>query len=268
MRMYRAIGVAALAALATGIAGCHRGPSGSTTAPVVPPEVRLSRAMDLFHHGDFRRALGLFQRMTFDLDPGRPELAQIRYYMAECSFQMGDFVQAASDFRKVSDEFSTTEYAPLALLRAGDANLRLWKRPELDPSYGETALAIYQELAGRFPDSDAAARARAHVKRLENEFAEKTYKTGMFYLRRKAFDSAIIYFKDVIANYPNSARAPDALLRLVDSYRAIRYTQELQETCDHLRRYYPTAKDLNRSCPAAVTDSAATRATPTTPTSP
>ena len=102
------------------------------------------------------------------------------------------------------------------------------------------------------------------MKRLENQFAEKTYKTGIFYLRRKAFDSAIIYFKDVIANYPNSARAPDALLRLVDCYRAIRYTQELDETCEHLRRFYPNAKGIDRSCPA-VADSSAKPSTPSTP---
>ena len=65
-------------------------------------------------------------------------------------------------------------------MRAADSNLRLWRRPELDPSYGETALALYQELAGRYPDSDAAGRARPHVRRLENQFAEKAYKTGVF----------------------------------------------------------------------------------------
>src|ERR671935_453974 len=151
MRLHQTIGVLMLVAL-TGVTACHH---RSHIAPVVPPNEQLARAMDLFHHGDFRRAQSMLQRLTFDLEPGDPNLPQIRYYMAECSFQMGDLVQAASDFRKVSDEFSTTEYAPLALLRAGDANLRLWHRPELDPSYGETALAIYQELAGRLPPSAA-----------------------------------------------------------------------------------------------------------------
>jgi outer membrane protein assembly factor BamD len=230
----------------------------------VQPDVDLARAMTLFRRGDFRRAQTVFQRVSFQLPPGSPELAEVHYYLAETWFQVGDFVQAASDFRKVSDEFSTSEYAPLALLRAGDANLRLWRRPELDPSYGETALAIYQELAGRFPDSDAAARARPHIRRLENQFAEKVYKTGIFYLRRKAWDSAIIYFKDVIATYPTTQRAPDALLRLVDSYRAIGYKQERQETCEHLRRFYPQATGLDRSCPPAA-DSSATPATPSTP---
>src|SRR6266480_1687454 len=264
MTMQRMIGTLALAVALTSLAACHPRGRVPRAAPVVAPEVDLARALNLFHRGEFRRAQITFQRVGFQLPPGSAELAEANYYGAECSFQMGDYVQAASDFRKVSDEFSTTEYAPLALLRAGDANLRLWHRPELDPSYGETALAIYQELAGRFPDSDAAGRARLHVGRLQNQFAEKTYKTGIFYLRRKAFDSAIIYFKDVVANYPTAQRAPAALLRLVDSYRAIGYKQELQETCEHVRRFYPNATGLARTCPAAA-DSSATPATPSTP---
>src|SRR5438876_4044549 len=264
MAMQQTMGILAPVMALAGAAACRPGGRTPQAPRAVAPDVDRRRAMDLFHRGDFRRAQTILQRVTFELTPGTPELAEVRYYLAECSFQLGDYVQAASDFRKVADEFSTTEFAPPALLRAGDANLRLWRRPELDPSYGETALAIYQELAGRFPDSDAAARGRVHVRRLENQFAEKTYKTGIFYLRRKAFDSAIIYFKDVIANYPTADRAPDALLRLVDSYRAIGYKQELQETCEHLRRFYPKAAGLDRTCPATA-DSSATQATPSTP---
>src|SRR5467141_3418404 len=264
MRMGRTIATLVLCLALGGSAACHHGRRSAAAAPAAQPALDLERALGLFRRGDFRHAQVLLQRTTFEFAPGAPEMAQVRYYLAECYFQLGDYVQAAADFRKVADEFSTSEYAPLALLRAGDANLRLWHRPELDPTYGETALAIYQELAGRYPDTEAAARARPHAKRLENQFAEKTYKTGMFYLRRKAFDSAIIYFKDVIANYPTTTRAPDALLRLVDSYRAIGYKQELQETCEHLRRFYPKATGLDRTCPATA-DSTAIPSTPSTP---
>lgn len=236
--------------LATLAAGCHH---AARVPTVTSPETEMSRAMELIRRGDFHRAQVVLTRLTFEYAPGQPEAAAARYYLAECYFQIGDRVQAAHDFRKVADEFPASEYAPLALLRAGDANLRLWRRAELDPTYGETALSTYQELAGRYPDTDAAARARPHVRRLQNQFAEKTYKNGMFYFRRKAYDSAIIYFKDVIANYPDATLAPDALLRLVDSYRAIGYKDELQETCDHLRRYYPQAPGLAKSCPADTT---------------
>ncbi len=255
MTMRRTLSGLGLLAVLVGAGGCHRGPP--PVRPAVEPVRELQRALTLFRHGDFRRAMVLLQRLTFEFGPGQPELVTARYYLAECYFQTDDRLQAAHEFRKVADEFPGSEYAPLALLRAGDANLRMWRRPELDPTPGETALSIYQELAERYPDTDAAARARLHVRRLQNLFAEKTYKNGLFYFRRKAYDSAILYFKDVIASYPDASRAPDALLRLVDSYRAIRYTEELHETCAHLRRYYPRATGLEKSCPADTTGATA-----------
>lgn len=236
-------------------AGCR---PGSAPRTIPQPEGELERALGEFRRGNFRGAQQRLQRLTFEFGRNQPELAKTRFYLAECYFQTGDRLSAATEFRKVADEFPTSEYAPLALLRAGDANLRLWRRAELDPTYGEVALATYQELASRFPDSDAAARARPHVLRLQNQFADKAYKNGLFYFKRKAWDSAIIYFKDVVANFPSARRAPDALLRLVDTYRVIGYTPELQETCAHLRRFYPQAEGLDRSCPVAA-DTTGTR---------
>jgi len=232
-----------------GVAGCGRGPRVQT-AP--DPMVLLTRARNEFRRGKFPQALLSFQKLTFELGGAQEHLAEVRYSMAECYFQTGDRVTAAHEFRRVADDFPESPYAPQALLRAGDANLRLWRRAELDPSYGEAALAIYQELAGRFPTSDASARAGIHVRQLKEQLAEKSYKNGMFYLRRRAYDSAIIYFKDVIASYPETERVPLALQRLIDSYRAIGYKEELQETCAHLQRFYPQTPGLLESCPAGA----------------
>jgi len=229
------------------VAACHHGPR---VVPAPDPVAELARARAQFRSGNFGKALVSFRRVTYELGPSQPEMADVRYHLAECYFQTGDRVQAAHEFREVADQYATSEYAPMALLRAGDANLRLWRKPELDPSYGETALAIYQELAGRYPGTDAAARAQMHVQQLREWFSQKDYKNGMFYFRRRAYDSAIIYFKDVIATYPGTSRVPDALMRLVDSYRVIGYGDELKETCTHLRRYFSQTEGLDKSCPA------------------
>jgi outer membrane assembly lipoprotein YfiO len=233
-----------------GVAACGHGPK---LTPASQPDVDLAHARRQFHSGDCTHASVSLRRLTFELGPTEPQLPEVHYYLAECYFQTGDKVQAAHEFRQVADQYPTSEYAPLALLRAGDANLRLWRRPELDPTYGQSALAIYQELAGRYPGTAAAARAQLHVQQLREWFAEKDYKNGMFYLKHfgvHAYDSAIIYFKDVIASYPGTSRVPDALMRLVEIYRAINYTDELKETCSHLRRFYPHADGLEKSCPA------------------
>jgi outer membrane protein assembly factor BamD len=228
------------------LAACaHRARPG----PALAPEQLLSQARAEFRAGKFTKALQTFRRVQFELPPNDPALPEVHYSMAESEFQAGQLVDAAHDFRQVADQYPGSAYAAVSLLRAGDSNVRLWRNPELDPSYGEAALAIYQDLAGRYPDSDAAARAQLHVRQLRNWFADKAYKNGLFYFKRRAWDSGIIYFKDIVANYPEAARAPDALLRLVDTYRAIGYKEELQEACAHLRRFYPQADGIARSCP-------------------
>src|SRR2546422_7239385 len=78
----------------------------------------------------------------------------------------------------------------------------------------------------------------------------------MFYFRRRAYDSGIIYFKDVIANYSESRWTVPALLRLVDSYRVIGYADERRDTCAHLRRLYPTAFGVSERFPAATSAAA------------
>lgn len=241
-----------IAALSVLVAvACHHGPARVASGPT--PEQTQARATQAFRHGDFRRAQDLYQRLLFDLAPGSPQLPEVRYFLAESNFQLGQLIEAAHQFRQVADQFPESPYAPVALLRAADANMRSWHDPDLDPSYGQAALAIYQELQGRYPESDAAARARLQAGRVRAWLADKSYNNGMFYLRRRAYDSAIIYFKDVIASYPETPRVADALLRLIDAYAAIGYTSELRETCDNLRRYHPEAAGQARACPADST---------------
>ncbi|HTY05095.1 MAG TPA: outer membrane protein assembly factor BamD [Gemmatimonadales bacterium] len=219
----------------------------------VTPAVQLDEALALFHAGKFDKALTGFQRLIFELNPGDAGLAEVRYYVAECQYQEGDLVGAAHAFRDVADQNPESPYAPVALLRAGDANLRSWRDPELDPTPGQTALAVYQELVGRYPGTDAASRAQLHVRELNDLFATKTYRNGMFYFRRRAYDSGIIYFKDVIATYPESRVVPDALLRLADTYAIIGYADELKEVCGNLRRFHPVEAATARSCPPDTT---------------
>ena len=83
----------------------------------------------------------------------------------------------------------------------------------------------------------------------------------MYYFRLKAYDSAILYLRDLVATYPRAAAAPDALAKLAEAYRILGYAEDVRETCDYLRRFHPAAAgrdDVRNSCPAVVaTDSIA-----------
>jgi outer membrane protein assembly factor BamD len=207
----------------------------------------------MVRHGKWGEAQKLLDRVLLELPPGDPRIPQAHFWIGEALFARGQRLEAAREFRKASDDTPNDPIAPDALLRVGDAYADLWRRPELDPTYGQTALATYQELLNRYPSSSAAKRAQIQIAELNERFAYKTYKAATYYFRLKAYDSAILYLKDLIANYPKSAVAPEALIKLVQAYRRLGYGEDVQETCDYIQRFHPKAPGAREVCPAHFT---------------
>jgi outer membrane protein assembly factor BamD len=248
----------AAAALLLGAVGCgHHARPTAQPGPVVAAGISRAeidrlwdQAVALYRQGKWAKSATVLERVILELPAGDSLIPQAHFRLAECYFGQKNQLQAAREFRKVSDDTPNATLAPDALLRAGDAYGDLWRRPELDDTYGQTARSTYQELLNRYPDTPAAAQARLRISDLEESFAQKEYKTAQFYLRLRAWDSAILYLKDLAATYPRAQVTPAALLKLVGAYRAVGYPEDLQETCGYIRRFHPTTPGLDAACPA------------------
>ena len=219
------------------------------TATTAEIDTLWARSLRAVRHGKWGDAVKQLQRALLEFPPGDSRVSQAHFFLGEAQFALGSHLEAAREFRKVSDDTPNDPLAPVALLRAGDVYTDLWRRPELDPSYGQTALATYQELLNRYPGGTPAKRAQQQIDDLQERFAFKEYKAALYYIRLKAFDSAILYLKDVVATYPRSAVAPDALIHLVQAYRTLGYKEDVQETCGYIRRFHPRARGLGKACP-------------------
>jgi outer membrane protein assembly factor BamD len=249
--------------LAAGIlvlAGCGGGRSpeaGGTST--IPPQAEGASAQEVdslfrlaesrIRHGKWGDAIKHLERLLLEFSPGDSRIPRARYFLGEAKLAIGTHLEAAREFRRVSDDTPNDPLAPEALLRVGDVYAELWRRPELDPSYGQTALATYQELLNRYANTSAAARAQERIDDLQERFAYKEYRAALFYFKLKAYDSAILYLKDVVATYPRASVAPDALLKLVEAYRRLGYQEDVKETCGYLRRFHPNAVRGRSPCP-------------------
>jgi outer membrane protein assembly factor BamD len=208
------------------------------------------QAILAFRHGSWKKAGDLFQKVTTESVPGDPRVAQAHFYLGEVQFARGENLDAVREFRRVSDESPNDPLAPEALLRVGDAYADLWKRPELDPTYGTTALAAYNELQSRYPGTSPAARGQNRIAALQEKLAVKQYKAAVYYLRYKAYDSAILYLKDLVATYPRASIAPEALIKLIGAYQRLGYKEDLRETCSYLLRFHAGAPGAKDACPS------------------
>src|SRR5215213_6798311 len=244
------------------LAGCGGG--RAATNPTVAPassapgvesaspqsvDTLWAKAESAVRHAKWNDAEKLIERVLLEFGPGDRRIPQAHYWLGEAYFGRNRQLEAAREFRKASDDTPNDPLAPEALLRVGDVYADLWRRPELDPTYGQTALATYQELLNRYPGTPAAKRAQERIDDLQERFAVKEYKAALYYMRLKAFDSAILYLKDLVATYPRSTVAPDALIHLVQAYRTLGYKEDVQETCGYIRRFHPKAPGAGKACP-------------------
>ncbi|HEX4932233.1 MAG TPA: outer membrane protein assembly factor BamD, partial [Gemmatimonadaceae bacterium] len=216
-------------------------------------ESLFNAAVAEYNKRKWDHAVSAFEKLTFDL-PARDSLLPLaHWYLAKAHAGRKEHLLSAQAFNRLAESFATDTLADDAMYEAAREYQKMWRRPTLDANYGEQALSAYQSLLGLYPDTDKKDQATAAIDQLQEWFADKDYQSGMYYFRRKAFDSAIIYFKDVVKNYPTTLKSKEAYLRLADSYDAIRYRDDKQEVCATLHQRYPGDKEVATTCGAAPT---------------
>jgi len=205
-------------------------------------------AMAEYKAGRYDNAAKAFEKLTLDLPARDQRLPLAFYYLAQSQEKNGENLLAAGTYNRLIDAFPQDTLVDDALFLSGRAYEREWRHPELDATYGKSAITAYESLLASYPDSPYAKRGQDRLAKLDEWMAEKDYNTGYLYLKRKAFDSAILYFKDVVRQHPNSKKTRDAYLRLLEAYRAIKYTEDARDLCDAMRKAYPNDREVSKEC--------------------
>lgn len=209
--------------------------------------------LEQFEKGRWDNAIAGFERLTIELPARDPLLPLSFYHLAEAHLERNEYLLAAQNFVRVAEAFPLDTLAPVSLLRAGRSYGELWRKPSLDPQYGETARATLESMIAVYPESPLAEEARRELAALNDKFAQKIYNNGMFYMRRNGNHSAVIYFREVVDTYPETPTAKAALLRMVEAFREENWREDAEETCATLHGKYPADQAVRELCGAAAT---------------
>lgn len=238
-----------VAALAAGLGACRAGFNAATYPDV---DSLFKAAMKEYNAKHYDNSAKAFERLTTEL-PARDARVPIAFFfLAKSQEKSGDRLLAAKSYSRIYEQFPDDTLADEALYNSGLAYQAMWRKPELDAEYGQSALTQFQTLQALYATSPFLPKANQQIATLDEWFATKDYLTGTHYLKRKAYDSAIIYFKDVIRLHPAAARVRDAYLRLHQAYTAINYKDDARDLCDSMRKAYPTDRDVRSECGAGA----------------
>ena len=198
--------------------------------------------MEQMAEGDWGDAVLAFERFT-QVYPTHPRIAAARYRLGEAYMGSKEYVTAAMELNRLANDYPAGPWADDARFQVCLAYYQLSPQPPHDQEYTRTAIGHCESLIAYYSDSEYIARAREMVTELVSRLAEKDYLTAAGYERRRALDSALIYYQQVVENFAATPWAPRSLLRMHDIYVRLEYQQEAEAAKNMLLRDFPASPE-------------------------
>jgi outer membrane protein assembly factor BamD len=114
--------------------------------------------------------------------------------------------------------------------------------PRRDQTSARKALAAYDMLIQRYPESRYVAEARNRSRILRDLLAAQEMVVGRYYLRHNNFLAAINRFRTVVTDYQTTEQIEEALMRLTEAYMALGIVNEAQTAAAVLGHNFPDSK--------------------------
>ena len=127
------------------------------------------------------------------------------------------WIEAADAFQKVADNYPEADLAAEARYRIGVCYHEMSGGAHYDQDATRKSIDAFASFLARHPDHPLAASARQYTAELWERQAEGVYNTAVFYESRRDRQAAVIYYRKVLADYPQTRwarQAEEALERL------------------------------------------------------
>ncbi len=226
-------------ALTAPLAGCATGKNkGDTKYVARDVDTLYNAAKERLDKHQYKLAAQLFDEVErqhpYSVWARRAQLmSAFSYYLAR---EYTDSISSAQRFISIHPG---NRDAPYALYLIAMDYYEQIQDVTRDQKITQQALDAMNELIRRYPDSRFAADARVKTDLIKDHLAGKEMEIGRFYQRRADWLAAVIRFRTVVDQYDTTSHAPEALMRLTESYLALGVPVEAERAAAVLGANYP-----------------------------
>ena len=170
---------------------------------------------DRFMEGEKRKALGvtlpvenpsieIYTKIVENSTFG-PMAAKAEYKLGLVLKSLTRFYEAEDAFNKVISTYPDSEWAEPSKFQVASCRDSLSQGVDYDQGATEEAKHKFEEFVKEHPEAVLSKEAEKNIGELREKEAGASFNIAVFYEKQKQYDSARIYYKDVVDNYPNSA---------------------------------------------------------------
>jgi outer membrane protein assembly factor BamD len=243
----RALTLTLLAAASLATAACSRG-GAKADMPYVARDVGTlySAAKDRLDKHQYKLAAALFDEVErqhpYSVWARRAQLmGAFSYYLNK------DYTESISSSQRFLAVHPGNRDAPYAYYLIGLSYYEQISDVTRDQKITQQALDSLGELTRRYPNTRYASDARLKIDLVRDHLAGKEMEVGRYYESRGLWLAASLRFRKVIEEYQTTTHAPEALMRLTETYLALGVPHEANKAAAVLGTNYPGTQWYERA---------------------
>jgi len=180
-------------------------------------ELKYESAIAYFNKKDYYRALQLFDQLSA-IYRGTTRGERINYYQAYCYYEQSDYVLAGYYFQRFAKNYPNSKDAEEAFYMSALCKYKLSPRYSLDQTNTYEAITEFQTFLNRYPNTARKNECNKYIDVLRAKLAKKDFEIAKLYFKMDEFEAAVVCFKNIIKDYPNSTYVEEASYYIVRSY--------------------------------------------------
>lgn len=188
---------------------------------IIERQLKIGQA---FMPGEKRKALGLelpvegpsieIFRKIVENSPYGKHAAFAQYLLGMTLKSLNRYQEARDEFEKVVTTYPEDEWSSPAKFQVADCANRIAPKAEYDQELTQEAKRKFEEFVKSHPDEALQEEAKSQIDSLKEKEAEGNLKIAEFYEKQKQYDSARIYYQEIVANCSYCASATQAREKL------------------------------------------------------
>lgn len=137
-----------------------------------------------------------------------------QYKLGLAYMKRGYFKEAQEAFEKLLEEYPDSDWADKTNYQIAACASAASLESSYDQSTTQEAVKKFEDFIAENPDAPIVRDALKNLRDLKEKEAKASFEIAEFYEIQRAYDSAKIYYQDILTNYPNTIWAPKAKDRL------------------------------------------------------
>tara|TARA_Y100001978_G_C23652193_1_gene414035 strand:+ start:367 stop:1152 length:786 start_codon:yes stop_codon:yes gene_type:complete len=161
---------------------------------------KYDKGITLFNKKKYPRAIEQFKYIIMN-NPGSRISIDSQFYLAESKFYNKDYIESSSEytlFIRWSTDLEKIEEAKYKIASCAVNSVNDFQKDQTETL---AALNLLQEFIDEYPNSNRIYECEKLVDELRDKLAKKDYETARLYLKLEKYDSAVIYFNQVINEF-------------------------------------------------------------------